>query len=784
MIDITYSVEPRAGQGFTQKVKKYQTAAVWNAAGLKYEGYQFGGWKPDKTKDELYMPGTEPGKKPNGDPWPENLGGSITVADLPITLYDVWTKVVDPRKLAGIWKIIAKNGSAALGYCAFNGFKYEFWPDRSSAPNPEAGLALDYEADGERVRSGGADLFRYAQDRDENGVDVLIITMKDGVEYRCKRDASQIYAFLPGATEADGAIITGYTPRTAASSLVIPARILGLDVTAIYTRAFFQHTALDSVVIPGGVTVIGDEAFAGCGLSSASIPDTVVHIGARAFQGHKFTAIAIPGGLMDTVVYPDGTGADGNPAVCPPGIVGIGIPPAGAGQPSPDTPHTRFFPGIGAAAFADSGLPPGSANTAALTFANGTSAYSIGEGAFARAKIGGTLRIPPGLRDFEVAARDPSPGRTFPGIGANAFDAFKAGYGSQNSISALDFAWGSALASIGNGAFRYNSITVPPGFPPSLARIGEIIPGAATAPAGTFEGNPLAGTLTIPGTVREIGPYAFANPYAYVNNALAGGITTLSLGDGIERIGDGAFAVDTSRTGALNSIDTGKGRLVGLVLPASLISIGRDAFMDNKIAVLDLSGAVALESIGAGAFSRNTIGKLEKVPPKLAVLGDGAFRQNLFGGTDNSGMGIDLSTASGITEIGASVFGSAKDLKAVVIPEGITVIRRGAFSGSAALTELDLPATLESIEGEKTGEGAFFNTALTKITIRRPLATPLAFSRSDMLFGKNDKNGAFRTFYTASPRPGVYEWRTWQPGDPAESDAEKARLQWRHKPLP
>jgi hypothetical protein len=783
MITITYDVTPRAGAGSTQTVKKYQTAAVRSAAGLKYEGYEFGGWKPDKTKPELYMPGTEKGKKLNGDPWPENLGGSITVGSGNITLYDVWIKVVDPRKLAGIWKVIEKDGKAtAGGYFAFNGFQYEFWPDVYNAPHLGTSLAKAYEADGEKVISGGAELFRYAQDRDENGVDVLIITMKDGPEYRCRRDADQLYFFAPGATEADGVTITAYTPQGSSSNLVIPAQILGLNVTAIYTRAFFQQTSLNSVSIPVGVTTIGDEAFSGCSLSSVTIPNTVTLIGARAFYGNKFTAIAIPAGLKDLVVYPDGTGADGKPAAYPPGILGVTLLPKGATQPAPDTVYTRFFPGIGSGAFADSALSPASGNTATLIFTGSSSAYSIGEGAFARAKIGGTLTIPAGVKDFVVEARSPSPGRTFPGIGANAFDAFKTGYDPQNSISALGFAPGIALACIGNGAFRYNKITDPPNFPPSLIKIGETIPGVVAAIAGVFEGNPITGTLAIPGSVKEIGPYAFANPYAYADDALKGGITALTLEDGIERIGDGAFSIDVGRPGAINAIDTGKGKLVGLIIPPSLRSIGRNAFVDNKIAVLDLSGAAGLESIGAGAFSRNSIAKLTNLPPKLSSLGDGAFRQNPFGGADDDGRGIVLSTAGGITEIGASVFGSASLLRTVVIPEGVAAIRKSAFSGSAKLAELDLPSTLERVEGAMTGEGAFFNTALTRIIIRRE--APLVLPVSDMLFGNNDKDGAFRLFYAANPKPGVYEWRTWAAGDLPETDAQKAVTKWRYKPLP
>jgi hypothetical protein len=351
-------------------------------------------------------------------------------------------------------------------------------------------------------------------------------------------------------------------------------------------------------------------------------------------------------------------------------------------------------------------------------------------------------------------------------------------------LRSLAFAQGTLLETIGNGAFRHNAITGPPVFPPSLVKIGEIIPNAPSTLAGAFEGNPLAGILTIPGTVKEIGPYGFANPYAYEGGAIRGGITLLTLEDGVERIGDGAFAIDVRRPGATSSGETQKGRLVGLIIPPSLKSIGQDAFIDNKIAVLDLSGADSLEAIGAGAFSRNNIAKLEKIPPKLTVLGNGAFRQNLFGGAGDDGLGIDLASAAGIREIGASVFGSASQLKAVFIPERIAVIGKSAFSGSINLTELDLPATLERIEGDTTGEGAFFNTALTRIIIRRGASKPMVLPNSDMLFGNNDQNGAFRSLYLANPRPGVYEWRKWEPSDPAEHETQKGVTRWRYKPLP
>jgi hypothetical protein len=60
----------------------------------------------------------------------------------------------------------------------------------------------------------------------------------------------------------------------------------------------------------------------------------------------------------------------------------------------------------------------------------------------------------------------------------------------------------------------------------------------------------------------------------------------------------------------------------------------------------------------------------------------------------------------------------------------------------------------------------------------------MALPSSDMLFGKYDKNGAFRSLYAANPKPGVYEWRNWDTGDPAEDTTQKAMVRWRHKALP
>lgn len=78
------------------------------------------------------------------------------------------------------------------------------------------------------------------------------------------------------------AVITGYTGND--SKLTIPAKIDGHPIVEIKYQAFQHCTFLKSVVIPYGVTDIGDFAFFECSLlTSVSIPESVTTIGTRTF---------------------------------------------------------------------------------------------------------------------------------------------------------------------------------------------------------------------------------------------------------------------------------------------------------------------------------------------------------------------------------------------------------------------------------------------------------------------------------------------------------------------
>ena len=68
--------------------------------------------------------------------------------------------------------------------------------------------------------------------------------------------------------------------------LSLTSVVITEGVTSIGTGAFYKCSSLTSVVIPEGVTSIGDSAFEGCSsLTSVVIPASVTSIGKEAFEG-------------------------------------------------------------------------------------------------------------------------------------------------------------------------------------------------------------------------------------------------------------------------------------------------------------------------------------------------------------------------------------------------------------------------------------------------------------------------------------------------------------------
>ncbi|MCL2473133.1 MAG: leucine-rich repeat domain-containing protein, partial [Treponema sp.] len=111
--------------------------------------------------------------------------------------------------------------------------------------------------------------------------------------------------------------ITGYTGSS--TQVVIPETIEGIQVTEIASRAFAigrpvagispnermvsfysrmnpepEIIAINSIVIPNTVIIIGDQAFFGQSLMSVTLSTSLTTIGDSAFSGNQLTSVTIP----------------------------------------------------------------------------------------------------------------------------------------------------------------------------------------------------------------------------------------------------------------------------------------------------------------------------------------------------------------------------------------------------------------------------------------------------------------------------------------------------------
>lgn len=523
-------------------------------------------------------------------------------------------------------------------------------------------------------------------------------------------------------------------------------------VTSIGNSAFEDCTSLSAdLIIPSFVTSIGTKAFSGCGrITSIEIGNSIVSIGDYAFKDCNnvttvgfFADNCISCGSFNNEVFPSsiyriiiGENVKTIPNYafqnCT-NLVGVNIP--------------NSVVSIGESAFY------GCTGLVSLTM--GSSVESIGNFSFYGCSgIIGNLTIP----------------NTVKSIGNYSFNGCK-------GITSINF--GSSVNFIGNSAFNECSgISGDLTLPNSVTWIGS----------SAFKGcSGITGNLRIPDMVETVG-----------NNAFNGCrlLTSVEIGSSLCALGESAFmgcdnlstviynAVNCSLNGAVfpssitnlsigNNVKTipnyafsGCERLSAVTIPASVMEVGKDAFLNcqslSKVEITDLDswckinfnnwssnplyyahhlfldGTEILEliipssviSIGNNAFYGGEFSSI-KIPISVLEIGENAFMnctrlKKVEISNLESWCNIDFfNKFSNPLFLSNHLYIGNTEVITVNIPPSITSIKDYAFAGGKYITTLELNDPVTSI-----GEESYFDCGIENLFIPSSISKvgPNAFS--------------------------------------------------------
>lgn len=172
--------------------------------------------------------------------------------------------------------------------------------------------------------------------------------------------------------------------------------------------------------------------------------------------------------------------------------------------------------------------------------------------------------------------------------------------------------------------------------------------------------------------------------------------------------------LDLSESRIISPLDTipveafkNKVTLQQISFPTNLVRIGSAAFYSCS-GLLSVEVPATVTSIGASAFSRCGLKSVVLPPTNIS------FHGWAFDNCDS------LTTATTpYTYAGGNIFMGCRNLRTIIVPEGVTTIKGGAFYQLTTMTNITLPSTLNSIETH-----AFYNcTALDSITIPEGVTT-------------------------------------------------------------
>ena len=465
---------------------------------------------------------------------------------------------------------------------------------------------------------------------------------------------------------------------------------IGNNVTSIGSYAFAYCSGLTTVTIPNRVTSIGDHAFQYCsGLTSVTIPNSVTSIGSDAFEycsgfpvidniryADTYLIEAVDK-TLSTYTIKDGTKWIGSYAFynCT-GLTSVTIP--------------NSVTSIGEKAFFKcSGL---------TSVTIGNSVTSIGYSAFAYCTGLTSIEIPNSVTSIEGSAFEGCTGLTSVTIPNSVTSIGREAFYRVNNIvytgSTRDnYPWGAkSVNGYVEGYLVYNDATKTKLLGCSSAVNGEIV---------------------IPNSVTSIGKYAFSG---------CSGLTSVTIPNSVPNIGDCAFSGCTGLTSvvwnAKNCAD-----FTGTSTPF----YSSNNQFDLRSQITSFTFGDEVERIPRFLCSGMPNLTSVTIPNSVTSIGGGAF-SNCGGLTSVLWDAKNCSTSGGFgSQVTSFVFGnevetipadccSGMNITSITIPNSVTSIGGGAFSGCTGLTSVTIPNSVTSI-GNNVFDGC---TGLTSVAINSP----------------------------------------------------------------
>ena len=447
--------------------------------------------------------------------------------------------------------------------------------------------------------------------------------------------------------DSDGnATITKYSGNV--SALTIPDDIDGYPVVAIGANAFSGNGYLQSVVVPDGVTSIGEGAFLACPkLSQVALSPKLKVLGGYAFGDcDSLTSITIPKSLEKTTtgLYPN---------------------------------YIRNF---------QWGVFIACDNLKNITFEEGTT--KIANGLFANNDSIEKIVIPNTVTSIENDAfykcsklKEVSFSNSLISIGSNAFS-------SDKLIEKAEIS--DTVTTIKEGAFLGCSNLSEVKLSKRLKELG----GYAFGDCDSLT------SITIPKSLEKTTMGLYPN---YIRNFQWGvfiscdNLKNITFEEGTTKIVNGLFANNDS--------------IEKVVIPNTVTSIENDAFykcsklkqidIPNSVTYIgtyDFAGCVSLEqiklpknivSIEEGTFSDCTSLDTIQLPDNLQKIGPKVFT--------NCTSLKSIKIPSNVTKIDEKAFSNCDSLNDVTLPEGLTSIGREAFNLCISLEKICFPDSLQEL---------------------------------------------------------------------------------------